>query len=83
MPSTTSADDLPESGDTTGRLTGLADHTSLMALDATLRALPRDGNPGGPALFDPTSAATSVAEIARRMLQATGDFRAVLQDAAE
>lgn len=74
MPSTTNADDLPETGDATGRLTGLADRTSLTAIDATLRTL------GAP--LTATSAA-GMADIARRMLQATNDFRAAMQDAAE
>lgn len=79
MPSTTNADDLAETGNGTGRLAALADRTSLMAIDAALRLLPRDGIP---ALSDTTSAA-GMADIARRMLQATGDFRAVMQEAAE
>lgn len=74
MPSTTNADDLPETGGVTGRLTGLADRTSLTAIDATLRTL------GAP--LTATSAA-GMADIARRMLQATNDFRAAMQDAAE
>ena len=74
MASTTNADDLPEAGDTAGRLTGLADRTSLTAIDATLRAL------GAPLT---ATSATGMADIARRMLQATSDFRAAMQDAAE
>ncbi|AWU94463.1 hypothetical protein [Azospirillum ramasamyi] len=74
MPSTTNADDLPETGERSDRLAGLADRTSLTAIDATLRAL------GVP----PTAnSASSVADIARRMKQATNDFRAAMQDAAE
>ncbi|KAA0598023.1 hypothetical protein J2848_005564 [Azospirillum lipoferum] len=71
MPRTTNADDLPETGD---RLAGLADRTSLMAIDATLRAL---GSPAGAA------STAGVADIARRMMQATKDFRAAMQDTAE
>lgn len=71
MPRITNADDLPETGD---RLAGLADRTSLMAIDATLRAL---GSPVG------ATSAASVADIARCMMQATTDFRAAMQDAAE
>lgn len=83
MPSTTNADDLAETGGGTGRLAALADRTSLMAIDAALRLLPRDSVPGGiPGLSDAASAA-GMADIARRMLQATGDFRAVMQEAAE
>lgn len=74
MPRITNADDRPESGDHSDRLAGLANRTSLMAIDATLRAL------GGP--LSATSAA-GVADIARRMMQATNDFRAAMQDAAE
>ncbi|MBP2300242.1 hypothetical protein [Azospirillum picis] len=77
MPSTTNADDLPDAGDRDGRLAALADRTSLMAIDATLRALPRDGLP-----FSKASV-TSVADLARRMLQATNDVRAAMQEAAE
>jgi len=74
MPSTTNADDLPETGDRSDRLAGLADRTSLLAIDATLRAL------NGPLN---ANSAVSVADIARRMKQATNDFRAAMQDAAE
>ncbi|CAO3415167.1 hypothetical protein [Azospirillum endophyticum] len=74
MPSTTNANDLPEAGDATSRLTGLADRTSLTAIDATLRAL------GGPLA---AISANGMADIARRMLQATNDFHAAMQDAAE
>ncbi len=74
MPSTTNADDLPETGDRSDRLAGLADRTSLMAIDATLRALGAPLN---------ANSAASVADIARRMKQATSDFRAAMQDAAE
>ncbi|CBS87730.1 hypothetical protein [Azospirillum lipoferum] len=74
MPSTTNADDLPEAGDRSDRLAGLADRTSLMAIDATLRALGAPLN---------ANSAVSVADIARRMKQATSDFRAAMQEAAE
>ncbi|MDR6769827.1 hypothetical protein [Azospirillum sp. BE72] len=74
MPSTTNADDLPETGDRSDRLAGLADRTNLMAIDATLRALGAPLN---------ANSAASVADIARRMKQATSDFRAAMQDAAE
>ncbi len=74
MPSTTNADDLPETGDRSDRLAGLADRTSLMAIDATLRALGAPLN---------ANSAASVADIAGRMKQATSDFRAAMQDAAE
>ncbi|MBY6260463.1 hypothetical protein EI613_00795 [Azospirillum sp. 412522] len=74
MPSTTNANDLPETGDRDSRLAGLADRTSLMALDATLRML------GGP--LNAHSAA-GMADIARRMMQATNDFHAAMQEAAE
>ncbi|HYF88419.1 hypothetical protein [Azospirillum sp.] len=74
MPSTTNADDLPETGDRSDRLAGLADRTSLMAIDATLRALGAPLN---------VNSAAGVADIARRMKQATNDFHAAMQDAAE
>ncbi len=74
MPSTTNADDLPETGERSDRLAGLADRTSLTAIDATLRTLaaPLTAN-----------SAAGMADIARRMMQATSDFRAVMQEAAE
>ncbi|MBK1836431.1 hypothetical protein JHL17_03315 [Azospirillum sp. YIM B02556] len=74
MPSTTNANDLPQAGDATDRLAGLADRTSLTAIDATLRAL------AGPLA---AASASGMADIARRMLQATNDFHATMQDAAE
>ena len=74
MPSTTNADDLPKAGDRSDRLAGMADRTSLMTIDATLRAL------GGP--MNAISAA-GMADIARRMMQATNDFHAAMQEAAE
>ncbi|WP_042695380.1 hypothetical protein [Azospirillum sp. B506] len=74
MPRITNADDLPDTGDRSDRLAGLADRTSLMAIDATLHLL---GSPAG------STSAAGVADIARRMMQATGDFRATMQDAAE
>ncbi|ANC92210.1 hypothetical protein A6A40_10030 [Azospirillum humicireducens] len=74
MPSTTNADDLPEAGDRSDRLAGLADRTSLMAIDATLRAMSGPLN---------ANSAAGVADIARRMKQATNDFRAAIQEAAE
>jgi hypothetical protein len=74
MPSTTNADDLPETGDRSDRLAVLADRTSLMAIDATLRTLGAPLN---------ANSAAGVADIARRMKQATNDFRAAMQDAAE
>lgn len=74
MPSTTNADDLAETGNGTGRLAALADRTSLMAIDATLRALANPPN---------ANTAAGVADIARRMKQATNDFRAAMQEAAE
>ncbi|WP_042443117.1 hypothetical protein [Azospirillum sp. B510] len=78
MPSTTNADDLPETGDDTARLVGLADRSSLMAIDATLRTL------AGPAgAISAGTSAVGMADIARRMLQATHDFSAAMQEAAE
>ncbi|MBF5093099.1 hypothetical protein F1643_00145 [Azospirillum sp. INR13] len=74
MPSTTNADDLPETGERSDRLAGLADRTSLMAIDATLRTLGAPLN---------VNSAASVADIARRMKQATCDFRTVMREAAE
>ncbi|PWC82778.1 hypothetical protein TSH100_22675 [Azospirillum sp. TSH100] len=74
MPRITNADDLPDTGDRNDRLAELADRTSLMAIDTTLRAL---GSPVG------AISAAGVADIARRMMQATNDFRAAMQDAAE
>jgi hypothetical protein len=52
-----------------GRLSQIGNRTSLLALEATLRALPRDG--GGYA-----AAATEVHGIARRMLTTSRDFLA-------
>jgi hypothetical protein len=52
-----------------GRLSQIGNRTSLLALEATLRALPRDG--GGYA-----AAATEVRGIARRMLTTSRDFLA-------
>lgn len=80
MASTTNADGTAGASDLIGRLTEMSDRTSLMVIDATLRALPD----AGPALG--TSAAQSAAEVralARRMLQATMDFQAVICEPAE
>ncbi|MCW2238057.1 hypothetical protein [Azospirillum canadense] len=84
MASTTNADGTAGASDLIGRLTEMSDRTNLMVIDATLRALP-DAVPGfGPAIG--TSAAQSAAEVralARRMLQATLDFQAVMCEPAE
>jgi len=82
MASTTITDGDTDIPDATARLTQMADRTSLMAIDAALRATRDDG---GKALLGLNAANTAdeVREMARRMLQATRDFRAVLHEPAE
>jgi hypothetical protein len=52
-----------------GRLSQIGNRTSLLALEATLRALPRDGS-------EYATAAAEVRGIARRVLNASRDFLA-------
>lgn len=82
MASTTITDGDTDSSDATARLTQMADRTSLMAIDAALRATRDDGVKALPGL-SAVNAADEVREMARRMLQATQDFRAVLHEPAE
>ncbi|SMH54410.1 hypothetical protein [Azospirillum agricola] len=82
MSSTTSTDANTDSADVTARLTQIGDRTSLMVIDATLRTAHADGVKPLPGLTA-AGAADEVRELARRMLQATRDFRAVLHEAAE
>lgn len=68
--------------DFAGRLAQISSRTSLMAIDAILRLAP--AGPADP--FPVCEAADAVAEVrsvARRMLQATCDFRATVQQPAE
>ncbi len=82
MSSTTITDGDPHSADAVTRLTQLADRTCLMAIDAALRASHDDGVK---ALLGLTAAnaADDVRAMARRMLQATLDFRATIQEPAD
>jgi hypothetical protein len=57
--------------DFTDKLTRMGDRTSLMIIDATLRSVPQDEN-------GTAAAAGDVAALARRMLQATRDYKETL-----
>lgn len=68
--------------DFAGRIAQIGSRTSLMAIDGVLRVAPAD--PLAP--FPPAGAADTIAEVkalARRMLQATRDFQATVQQPAE
>ncbi|MCG5243042.1 hypothetical protein [Azospirillum doebereinerae] len=87
MASTTSTGDstdtaVSKAADITDRLTQMADRSSLMALDATLRAAHDNGVKSLVGIGN-FSAAAEVRAMARQMLQATRDFRAALHEAAE
>lgn len=86
MASTTITDGDTDIPDATARLTQMADRTSLMAIDAALRATRDDTVKallGLGAVNTAASTAEEVREMARRMLQATRDFRAVLHEPAD
>lgn len=70
--------------DLVGQLTRMSDRTSLMVVDATLRALPKV-NPDSGAVIGPgfADAAAEVRALARRMHQATRDFQATIREPAE
>ena len=79
MASTTNADGTTTGGiDLAGRLTQMSNRTSLMVIDAVLRAAPQTGEEQGFA-----DAAAEVRALARRMLQATQDFQATICEPAE
>lgn len=82
MASTTNADGNTGSGDVAMRLVQMCDRTSLMVIDATLRALPGDDTRAAVTLTN-AAAAEEVRELARRMLQATRDLRAAIHEPAE
>ena len=92
MASTTNADGEPDIGSAATRLTQMGDRTSLMVIDATLRGLPGESAKSAAGLsaaglIAPAAphmnAAEEVRELARRMLQATLDFRAAIHEPAE
>lgn len=65
--------DGPSGGsDLVGRLGQMGNRTSLMVIDATVRALPKEE-------LGLADAAAEVRTLARRMNQATRDFRASLE----
>lgn len=64
--------DTTDSGDAACRLSKTGDRTSLMVIDAVLRAVPDDGG-------SPLASAEEVRSLARRMLEATRDFRATME----
>ncbi|CAO3414005.1 hypothetical protein [Azospirillum doebereinerae] len=87
MASTTSTGDsadtaVSKAADAATRLTQVADRSSLMALDATLRAVHDDGIKSLVGIGN-LGAAAEVRAMARQMLQATRDFRAALHEAVE
>ncbi len=71
MAITTSADGKGGS-DIVGRLSQLSNRTSLMVIDATLGALPADGQ-------GYADAAAEIRVLSRRMMQATQDFQATVE----
>jgi len=64
--------DTTDSGDAACRLSKTGDRTSLMVIDATLRALPDENG-------SQLTAAAEARALARRMLEATRDFRATME----
>lgn len=90
MASTTNASGTTGSTDLVAQLTQMSNRTNLMVLDATLRALPKDGlgngagigaGDGGAQGF--AAAAADVRALARRMLLATQDLQATICEPAE
>lgn len=79
MARTTSADGTAGGKDVVGRLSQLGNRTSLMVIDATLRAVPAESpaTPGteGQSFLD---AAAEVRALSRRMMQAAKDFKATV-----
>lgn len=71
MADTTNADGTTGGMDVAGRLSQIGNRTTLMVIDATLRALPKDGHGFA-------DAATEMRSLARRMTQAARDFDATL-----
>lgn len=67
-------------GDACDRMALIANRSCLMAIDTVLRAVPGDDS-DHPHPTGDADAAAQVAAMARRMLQATRDFRAAMQDA--
>ncbi|MDQ2102904.1 hypothetical protein [Azospirillum isscasi] len=94
MASTTNADGTtnggtPGGGELAGRLSDMGSRTSLMVIDAALRAASLAGSSDSAALapFGQEAgfagAAAEMQALARRMLQATQDFQAVIREPAE
>jgi len=71
MASTTNADGKGGT-DIVGRLSQMSNRTSLMVIDATLGALPKDGE-------DFAAAAAEIRALSRRMIQAAKDFQATVE----
>ncbi|PWC54735.1 hypothetical protein [Azospirillum sp. TSO22-1] len=75
MSRTTSADGKGGS-DIVGRLSQMSNRTSLMVIDATLAALPKDLPKDGQGYAD---AAAEIRALSRRMMQAAQDFQATVE----
>ena len=92
MASTTNADGTTGNGaELAGRLSDMGSRTSLMVIDAALRTASLAGlEASGSAALAPfgqesgfAGAAVEMQALARRMLQATQDFQAVIREPAE
>jgi hypothetical protein len=76
MASTTNADGTSNGSELAGQLSRMSNRTSLMVIDATLNALRQcESSPAEPMM--------EVRALARRMVQATEDFRATICQPAE
>ena len=73
MSITTSADGSGGT-DLVGRLSQMSNRTNLMVIDATLNALPKDGE-------GYADAAVEIRALSRRMMQAAQDFQATFEPA--
>jgi len=71
MASTSSADGKGGT-DIVGRLSQMSNRTNLMVIDATLGALPKDGE-------GYAEAAAEIRALSRRMMQAAQDFQATVE----
>ena len=60
--------------DIVGRLSQMSNRTNLMVIDATLGALPKDGQ-------GYAEAAAEIRALSRRMMQAAQDFQATVEPA--
>ena len=86
MASTTNADGTAGGIDLASRLTEMGNRTSLMVIDATLRAAPKSAPKADEAAPPEKSFAEAAAEVralALRMRQATQDFQATICAPAE